>query len=281
MTARERLGYRRTTVGFIWQQTSRNLLPYLTARQNVMMPMRFSRAGRRAAGQPGRRAARGARCRALRRPHAGADVRRRAAADRYRDGAGQRPAAAARRRADRRAGQRDRAGRVRRAADGQLRAGRDRPGRDPRPGRLRQVRRTIAIRDGRTSSETLRRSSADDHGNAAHHAVEYAVLDRAGRVQLPHDMIEPLGMRDRVRLEAEPDHIGVWPDVQARQRVESSRQIDPWVSRPPRPVRPVAWPPIRRRCSSRHRTCTRTFGSGGTAVQALRGVSLRQSARAS
>jgi hypothetical protein len=25
-------------------------------------------------------------------------------------------------------------------------------------------------------------------------------------------MTEPLGMRDLVRLEAEPDHIGVWPD---------------------------------------------------------------------
>ena len=44
------------------------------------------------------------------------------------------------------------------------------------------------------------------------HAVEYAVLDRAGRLQLPREMTEALGMRDRVRLEAEPDHIGVWPD---------------------------------------------------------------------
>ncbi|MFB8773897.1 ATP-binding cassette domain-containing protein [Streptomyces broussonetiae] len=30
MSARERLAYRRRTVGFVWQQTSRNLLPYLT-----------------------------------------------------------------------------------------------------------------------------------------------------------------------------------------------------------------------------------------------------------
>src|SRR5215470_10646009 len=42
MTSRERLGYRRSTVGFIWQQTSRNLLPYMTALQNVIMPMRFA-----------------------------------------------------------------------------------------------------------------------------------------------------------------------------------------------------------------------------------------------
>ncbi|HLH57578.1 MAG TPA: ATP-binding cassette domain-containing protein, partial [Streptosporangiaceae bacterium] len=75
------------------------------------------------------------------------------------------------------------------------------------------VRRVIAIRDGRTSTETLRHEVTDEEGRLSHHAVEYAVLDRAGRLQLPRDMIEPLGMRDRVRLEAEPDHIGVWPDV--------------------------------------------------------------------
>jgi hypothetical protein len=42
--------------------------------------------------------------------------------------------------------------------------------------------------------------------------VEYAVLDRSGRLQLPREMTDALGMRDRVRLESEPDHIGVWPD---------------------------------------------------------------------
>ena len=47
MTAKERLAYRRSTVGFIWQQTSRNLLPYLTARQNVLLPMRLSPLRRR------------------------------------------------------------------------------------------------------------------------------------------------------------------------------------------------------------------------------------------
>ena len=40
---------------------------------------------------------------------------------------------------------------------------------------------------------------------------------RAGRRQLPADMLEPLGMRDRVRLEAEPDHIGVWPVTQQEE----------------------------------------------------------------
>ncbi|RMF31176.1 MAG: ABC transporter ATP-binding protein, partial [Chloroflexi bacterium] len=31
--------YRRREVGFVWQQSGRNLLPYLTARQNVELPM--------------------------------------------------------------------------------------------------------------------------------------------------------------------------------------------------------------------------------------------------
>jgi ABC-type methionine transport system ATPase subunit len=74
------------------------------------------------------------------------------------------------------------------------------------------VRRTVAITDGRTSTETHRHATTGDDGEVAHHAVEYAVLDRAGRLQLPREMTEPLGLRDLVRLEAEPDHIGVWPD---------------------------------------------------------------------
>jgi ABC-type methionine transport system ATPase subunit len=74
------------------------------------------------------------------------------------------------------------------------------------------VRRVVAIRDGRTSTEIHRLATTGADGEVAQHAVEYAVLDRAGRLQLPREMTEPLGMQDLVRLEAEPDHIGVWPD---------------------------------------------------------------------
>ncbi|MEM9035255.1 MAG: ABC transporter ATP-binding protein [Actinomycetota bacterium] len=42
-TERELHRYRRSTVGFVWQQSSRNLLPYLTAVDNVALPMRASR----------------------------------------------------------------------------------------------------------------------------------------------------------------------------------------------------------------------------------------------
>src|SRR6187402_3906348 len=42
MSAADRLAYRRDVVGFVWQQTARNLLPYLTAAENVALPMAFA-----------------------------------------------------------------------------------------------------------------------------------------------------------------------------------------------------------------------------------------------
>ena len=53
LSPRDRLGYRRAVVGFIWQQAARNLLPYLTCRQNVLVPMRLARTAR---AERGRRA---------------------------------------------------------------------------------------------------------------------------------------------------------------------------------------------------------------------------------
>ena len=118
------------------------------------------------------------------------------------------------------------------------------------------VRRTVAIRDGRTSTETHRQVLR--HGQVAQHAVEYAVLDRAGRLQLPREMTEPLGMRGLVRLEAEPDHIGVWPDRREPRTEERCRRS----------------PGDRRACDMLAvEEVTRTFGSGRTATHALRGVS--------
>lgn len=70
----------------------------------------------------------------------------------------------------------------------------------------------MAIRDGRTSSEVLRRTELTAEGHERVIAEEYAVLDRTGRVQLPSEFVSTLGLRDRVRLELEPDHVGVWGD---------------------------------------------------------------------
>lgn len=42
MTEKELVEYKRSTVGFVWQNNGRNLLPYLTAYENIMMPMQLS-----------------------------------------------------------------------------------------------------------------------------------------------------------------------------------------------------------------------------------------------
>src|SRR5262249_18419937 len=75
-----------------------------------------------------------------------------------------------------------------------------------------QVQRTVAIRDGRTSTETVRRTQLSDSGE--HHVVsqEFAVLDRAGRLQLPKAHVAALGLKDRVVLRLEDDHVEIWPD---------------------------------------------------------------------
>src|SRR5580692_12938258 len=211
MSARQRLGYRRSVVGFIWQQTARNLLPYLTALQNIDLPLRLAGARRGA-----RRTRAGdlidvlgvAHC-AGRRP------------DQMSGGEQQRVAIAVALAnsprvllADEPTGELDSATAA--SVFGALQTANAELGatvlvvtHDPAVSSM--VRRVIAIRDGRTATETLRHDSADGSGEFGH-AVEYAVLDRAGRLQLPRDMTDALGMRDRVRLEAEPDHIGVWPD---------------------------------------------------------------------
>ncbi len=42
MTERELVKYKRDTVGFVWQNNGRNLLPFLSAIENVMLPMNLS-----------------------------------------------------------------------------------------------------------------------------------------------------------------------------------------------------------------------------------------------
>jgi ABC-type lipoprotein export system ATPase subunit len=217
LSGRERLAYRRSVVGFIWQQTARNLLPYLTGLQNVLMPMKLAGVRRR---DRARRAA--DLLDALDVVHCAGRVPQRMSG-----GEQQRTAIATALAngprlllADEPTGELD----TDSAADvfAALQTANAELGatvlvvtHDPTVSG--QVRRTVVIRDGRTSSETLRHDAEpDEQGNAAAVAVEYAVLDRAGRVQLPRDMTRRLGMRDRVRLQEQPDHIGVWPDRPSR-----------------------------------------------------------------
>lgn len=215
MTAKDRLAYRRTTVGFVWQQTARNLLPYLTAAQNIALPMQL-------AGTRKPRRAKTERALELlelldvsdcrdRHPHqmSGGQQQRVAIAVALANA----PAVLL---ADEPTGELDSHTAEQifaafRTANEQLGTTIVIVTHDQAV--AGEVRRTVAIRDGRTSTEVLRRSQVDETtGHETVVAREYAMLDRAGRLQLPAEYTEALGMRDRVALELEPDHIGVWPD---------------------------------------------------------------------
>jgi len=212
MTSAQRLAYRREVVGFIWQQTGRNLLPYLTSAENVALPMSF-------AGLRG--AARRARVHDLLGTLGVAECAGRLP-NQMSGGQQQRVAIAVALAnqprvlfADEPTGELDSAtaGEVFAA----LRAANTELGATviivTHDGEVSgQVQRTVAIRDGRTSTEVLRRRSVDGNGDHQVEAEEYAVLDRAGRLMLPADYRQALGLRDRVRLDLEPDHIAVRPD---------------------------------------------------------------------
>jgi ABC-type lipoprotein export system ATPase subunit len=220
LTAQERLSYRRGVVGFIWQQTSRNLLPYMTARQNVLVPMRLRSVGRRERRQ---------RASFLLETLGIAHCADRTP-DRMSGGEQQRAAIATALAnepklllADEPTGELDSA--TAQEVFAALQTANSELGvtmlvvtHDPAVSS--QVRRTIAMRDGKTSSETIRHAATDEHGETTLHAREYATLDRAGRVQLPRETIRRLGMRKRVQLQEEQDHIGVWPDEAADQERE-------------------------------------------------------------
>ncbi|HYL39811.1 MAG TPA: ABC transporter ATP-binding protein [Candidatus Binatus sp.] len=212
MGRRERTAYRRRVVGFVWQQTARNLLGYLTIRQNVELPMLMNGLARRERGE---RAADlltrvGLGDRVDHRPEAlsGGEQQRAAIAVALAN----EPAVLL---ADEPTGELDTA--TAREIFDLLRTVNRELGvtivvvtHDPLVSE--QVSRTIAIRDGRTSTETLRRRARTIDGEHAVVSEEYAVLDRVGRLQLPRAHVEALGLEHRVRLVLEADHISVWPD---------------------------------------------------------------------
>ena len=73
-----------------------------------------------------------------------------------------------------------------------------------------QVERVVAIRDGKTSSELIMRNYADQLAGIEGFAgaqVELAVLDRAGRVQIPREYIDKMGL-DGNRLHVHMDDDG-------------------------------------------------------------------------
>ena len=212
MSAADRLAYRRDVVGFVWQQTARNLLPYLSAAENVELPMSFAgvKAPERAKRTDELLGALGMGDKMNRRPGelSGGEQQRVAIAVALAN----QPEVLF---ADEPTGELDSATgddvfAALRSANTDLGATVVIVTHDAAVSS--QVQRTVAIRDGRTASEVVRRTEVDEHGTSSVVAREYAVLDRAGRLQLPADYRSSLGLRDRVRLELESDHVGIWAD---------------------------------------------------------------------
>ncbi|KFF95055.1 ABC transporter [Streptomyces scabiei] len=221
MSAKERLAYRRKTVGFVWQQTSRNLLPYLTAAQNVALPLQLARTRDRRRTRADRAMElldllKVAECRD-RRPQqmSGGQQQRVALAVALAND----PAVLL---ADEPTGELD--SHTAEQVFAAFRTANEELGTTivivtHDQSVAGEVRRTVAIRDGRTSTEVLRHSEVDSAtGQENLVAREYAMLDRAGRLQLPAEYTRVLGMRDRVALELEPDHIAVRPDDARNER---------------------------------------------------------------
>jgi peptide/nickel transport system ATP-binding protein len=214
MASRDRVQYKRAVVGFVWQQPARNLLPYLTVRENVELPMTLSR-------MPGTKR----RQRAMELLDVvGLADRAGFRPDQISGGQQQRVAIAVALAnnpplllGDELTGQVDTAS----AAEvfAALRRVNEAYGtttilvtHDPLVANT--VDRLVAIRDGRTSTEVRRR--IDSQNGAVLDEEEWVILDPAGRLQLPQAFVEHLSLRDRVKVRMEEDHVSVWPGFRAR-----------------------------------------------------------------
>jgi ABC-type lipoprotein export system ATPase subunit/bifunctional DNA-binding transcriptional regulator/antitoxin component of YhaV-PrlF toxin-antitoxin module len=215
LTSAELDNYRREKVGFIWQQGSRNLIPYLTALENVQLPLMIS--GRMDST-------------ALRRPAellhmVELDDRAGHKLDELSGGEQQRVAIAislANRPclllADEPTGELDTATaqtiytllrKLNQALDLTIIiVSHD-------TSLAERVDRVVAVRDGKLASETVRKSVGPGeggvHGVEKHHMVELAVLDSAGRVQIPREHLEQFHIRRRVRVEVTEEGILLRP----------------------------------------------------------------------
>ncbi len=74
------------------------------------------------------------------------------------------------------------------------------------------VDRVIAIRDGKTSSETVRHAAVESlHDRSEDSLKEYVLLDSAGRLQVPREYLEQFKIQGRVRIETVEDGILIRP----------------------------------------------------------------------
>ncbi len=208
----ELVAYRRQDVGFVWQQGSRNVISYLTARQNVELPLVLL-------GWPPRK--RRARAEEVLEAVGLAD-RMEHRPDRLSGGELQRVAIAVALAhhpplllADEPTGELD--SHTSEAILDVFRAVNERYGvtvvivtHDTSV--IGKVDRVVTIRDGRTSLEAVRRPRfARPSGEAGATHEEFVIVDGVGRLQIPGEIAERIALGRRARVWLEGDHITVWP----------------------------------------------------------------------
>jgi ABC-type lipoprotein export system ATPase subunit len=239
LSARARVAYRRSVVGFVWQQTGRNLLPYLSALENVQLA--------RAIGGDRRHPEKAKQLLEL--TGVGEFADRRPAE--LSGGQQQRVAVAVALANDPRVLLADEpTGDLDEEASVEVLSTFEGVNRElgttalivtHDPAVSEHVQRTVQIRDGRTSTEVLRWTHTDEEGQEHAMAEEFVVLDKVGRMQLPGEYMDSLSLRERVRLQLNADHVGVWP---GDSRPAASEKKDATAE-------PGGQPPTRR--SLRHR----------------------------
>jgi len=84
------------------------------------------------------------------------------------------------------------------------------------PDIARNVDRVVSIRDGKTSSEILRRDNIADLRDVPdlnEEQLELAVIDRSGRVQIPEEFFKDstVTKKEKVRIEKENGKIVIYP----------------------------------------------------------------------
>ena len=226
--------YRREKVGFVWQQSTRNLVPYLNAIQNVILPMTLN-------GVTGKEKERRA---AELLDIVGLSKRMKHHLPELSGGEQQRVAIAVALAnnptlllADEPTGEVDTATaktiyRTFQTLTRELHITTVIVSHDPTI--ARHVDRVVGIRDGMLASETIRQTTADENGVASlrdedHKYAELVVLDRAGRIHVPHEYLEQFHIKGRAQLEITEDGILIRPATQTRTeqvRVENGAAGD-------------------------------------------------------
>jgi ABC-type lipoprotein export system ATPase subunit len=212
MTPADLVAYRRKEVGFVWQQTSRNVVPYLTAVQNVELPMILDGV------EPGPARSRSR----MLLDSVGLSHRMEAKPDRLSGGEQQRVAIAIALSndpplllADEPTGELDSQTAseifgVFRSLNEQFNVTILIVTHDPAIANA--VDRVVAIRDGRISTESFRRVKFQGRDAYVYHD-EFAVVDRTGRLQVSREYLEAFGITERARLRLEDDHIAIYPET--------------------------------------------------------------------